>query len=70
MADSTREDRIILTVAAVGRGIASEPETIERMQARIRLENALDPFRKKDKSGKRRSFDDVLDEETPGRTTD
>jgi len=68
MADSTREDRIILTVAADGRGIASEPEAIQRIQQRQRLEEALDPFRGKGKRRKRRSFDEILDEEESGRT--
>ncbi len=68
MADSTREDRIILTVAAVGRGIASEPEAIQRIQKQIRLEDALEPFRGKGKGKKRRPFDEILDEEKPERT--
>jgi hypothetical protein len=67
MAESTREDRIILTVGAIGRGIASEPEAIQRLQKRLRLEEALEPFRKKGR--KRRSFSDVLEEEGAGRTS-
>jgi len=73
MADSAREDRIILTVGAIGRGIASDPEIIGRMQTRLRLEDALEPFRaKRRKEGRKKphSFGEVLQEGRTARADD
>ena len=71
MAESEREDRIILTVGAIGRGIASDPAAMQRIIDRQRLETALDPFRKKGKrKGPRKSFGEILEDGASGRTDD
>jgi hypothetical protein len=62
MAAGPTEDRVILTVAAVGSGIASDPEKIERLLRHQKLQEVLEPFRKKD-AKRGRAFGQILDEQ-------
>ncbi len=62
MAEGPTEDRIILTVAAIGSGNAADPEKIQRLLRHQRLEDALEPFRKKGRK-RGRGFGEVLDEQ-------
>jgi hypothetical protein len=52
MPEDPRADRVILTVNAIGDRVLSDPERLEPFLQQMRLEEALEPFRKK--RGKKR----------------
>jgi hypothetical protein len=65
MPEDPRADRVILTVNAIGDRVLSDPERLEPFLQQMRLEEALEPFRKKRGKKRRRpaSFDQVLEEQ-------